>query len=255
MSRFSLADKGRDFGRALACASLAGVSGDPSLSVIIPALDAAEALARTLPALAEGRRSGLIRELLVVDGGSRDATRAVAEAQGARVVASARGRGIQLAAGGVAAQGAWLLFLHADTELSAGWSDHIADFMQAPGNRERAGYCRFRLADAAPAARRIEAAVAWRCRHLGLPYGDQGLLISTGLYRAIGGFRPMPLMEDVDLVRRLGRRRLALLPVDALTSPARYHRGGYLLRPLRNVSCLGLYFLGVPPALLQRLYG
>ena len=88
-----------------------------------------------------------------------------------------------------------------------------------------------------------------------LPYGDQGLLIHRDLYRAVGGYRRLPLMEDVDLVRRIGRDNLVPLAADALTSAARYRRDGWLLRPLRNLTCLTLYFAGVPPQTLQRLYG
>ena len=95
----------------------------------------------------------------------------------------------------------------------------------------------------------------WRARKLGLPYGDQGLLISRGFYDALGGYRPLVLMEDVEFVRRIGRRRLVGLDAVALTSAARYRRGGYLARPLRNAACLGLYFLGLPPPLIARLYG
>jgi rSAM/selenodomain-associated transferase 2 len=193
--------------------------------------------------------------VLVADGGSRDATAALAEERGARVVAAPRGRGAQLAAGGAAAAGAWLLFLHADTRLGAGWAASVAAFIADSGNADRAGYLRFRLDDSSAAARRVEAVVAWRCRVLALPYGDQGLLIAAPLYRAIGGFRPLPLMEDVDLARRLGRRRLAPLAADAVTSAARYRRDGYVRRPLRNLACLALYFLGLPPRVLMRLYG
>jgi hypothetical protein len=127
--------------------------------------------------------------------------------------------------------------------------------MAHEGNRARAAYLRFRLDDRSPAARRIEAIVDWRCRLLALPYGDQGLLIAAAFYRALGGFRPLPLMEDVDLVRRIGRRRLVPLAADAVTSAARYRREGYLSRPLRNLGCLALYFLGLPPRVILRLYG
>jgi hypothetical protein len=119
----------------------------------------------------------------------------------------------------------------------------------------RAGYFDLRLADPSPAARRIERLVASRCRALALPYGDQGLLISRELYRQCGGYRPLPLMEDVDLVRRLGRGRLAPIgfPIDA--SARRYKRDGYIARPLRNLLCLSLYFAGLPPRHIARLYG
>lgn len=228
---------------------------DPPLSIVIPALDAALQLPASLAALAEGICSGLVREVVVVDGGGRDDTVAVARAGGARVIAAPRGRGSQLAAGAAAALGEWLLFLHADTRLAPGWTRSVAAFMAAPGNAGRAGYLRFRLDDARPAARRLERAVAWRCRVLALPYGDQGLLVSRALYGRIGGFRALPLMEDVDLVRRLGRRRLVGLAAEAVTSAERYRRDGYLGRPLRNLACLALYLAGVPPRLVKRLYG
>ncbi len=225
------------------------------LSVIIPTLDAAASLPAVLDALAEGRSAGLVGEVLVVDGGSGDATTALAAERGARVLPAQRGRGAQMAAGGALAAGDWLLFLHADTRLAPGWPVAVAAFIADKRNAGRAGYLRFRLDDARPAARRIEALVAWRCRVLALPYGDQGLLISAALYRGVGGFRPLPLMEDVDLTRRLGRRRLAPLAADALTSAARYRRAGYVARPLRNLGCLALYFLGLPPRVILRLYG
>jgi len=227
---------------------------EPPLSVIIPALDAAQTLPATLAALAEGRGAGLLREVLVVDGGSRDESAALARAAGAQVIAAPRGRGIQLVSGAAVAKGAWLLFLHADTRLGRGWPQAVGDFVGDAANARRAGYFRLWLDDAAPAARRLEAAVRWRSRALGLPYGDQGLLIAAPFYREIGGFRPLPLMEDVDLVRRLGRRRLAALAVDAVTSAARYRRDGYVARPLRNLACLALYFMGLPPRQLLRLY-
>ncbi len=229
------------------------MSPSAPLSVIIPTLDAVASLPATLAALAgEG---GLIREIIVVDGGSRDATRSIAEAAGARVIAAPRGRGAQLAAGAVAASGDWLFFLHADTRPEPGWADEVARFIGGPGNGARAGYLRYRLEDAAPAARRLERIVAWRSRALGLPYGDQGLILSRDFYRALGGFPPLVLMEDVALVRRIGRRRLVALKTGALTSADRYRREGYLRRSLRNLGCLTLYLLGAPPRILARLYG
>ena len=225
------------------------------LSVIIPALDAAAILPATLAALEAAREDGLLREVLVVDGGSRDGTAEVAVRWGARVLNAAAGRGAQLAAGGAAATGDWLLFLHADTRLGPGWVAAARVFTAGPGSERRAAAFRLALDDSDPRARRVERLANWRGRALGLPYGDQGLLIARALYQALGGYRPLPLMEDVELARRIGRRRIVLLGAEAVTSAVRYRKGGWWLRPLRNLVLLGLYFLGTPPRLLLRLYG
>jgi rSAM/selenodomain-associated transferase 2 len=222
------------------------------LSAVIPTWNAAGTLPATLATL---RSATIVREVIVADGGSSDETAADARAAGAEVIAAPRGRGSQLAAGAAAATGDWLLFLHADCRLEREWEDAVGAFLAAPKAQSRAGYFDLALDDEAPAARRLERIVAWRCRALALPYGDQGLLIARTLYDAVGGFRPLPLMEDVDLVRRLGRRRLARIGARCLASARRYRRDGYLRRPLRNLLCLSLYLAGVPAQRLVRLYG
>lgn len=232
------------------------VAAEPkvSLGVVIPALNAAAAIGPTLESL--GTAGAVFdADILVVDGGSTDNTIAVAEAHGARTISAPPGRGGQLAAGAAAVAGDWLLFVHADTKLEGDWAGAAADFVQTPENGGRAGYFRLTFDDSEPAARRLERIVAWRARTLGLPYGDQGLLIARALYESLDGYRPLVLMEDVDLVRRIGRRRLMALPTAAQTSAERYRRSGYLRRSARNLCCLALYYLGVPPRLLRRLYG
>jgi rSAM/selenodomain-associated transferase 2 len=222
------------------------------LSIVIPTLDAADELGPMLGSLSGGR---LVREIIVADGGSVDDTVAIARAAGARIVVAPRGRGTQLAVGGAAAAGEWLLFLHADCRLAPQWQAAVASFIAASGAPERAGYFAFALDDASRAARRLERIVAWRCRVLALPYGDQGLLIARRLYQAVGGFAALPLMEDVDLAQRLGRGRLAPLGAPIYASARRYKQGGYIGRPLRNLLCLSLYFAGMPARHLARLYG
>jgi rSAM/selenodomain-associated transferase 2 len=217
------------------------------LSVVIPTLNAAAHLPATLATL-----HGVPDEVVVADGGSGDGTRELAERLGARVVLAPRGRGVQLAAGVAAARGDWLLLLHADTKLDAAWPSAAQHFMASHPNR--AAYFRFALDIDDHRARRLERLVAWRCRRLALPYGDQGLLISKKLLEAIGGVRPLPLMEDVDLVRRIGRSRLVGLDIAAVTSAARWQCDGWYRRSLRNLSCLAMYHVGVPPRLLARFY-
>ncbi len=227
------------------------------LSIVIPTLNAAGTLPHTLEALVPAVVAGLVRDVVVVDGGSEDDTVAIADHMGAQVIRTERGRGRQLRHGAAAALGEWMLFLHADTVLEAGWARTTRDFMDraARTGSDQAAAFTFALDDFSPSARRLERMVALRCRLLALPYGDQGLLISRPFYEGLGGFQDMPLMEDVDLVRRIGRRRLSMLPVRAVTSADRFRSDGYLMRSARNLSILGLYFLKVPPRFLVRLYG
>jgi rSAM/selenodomain-associated transferase 2 len=217
------------------------------LSIVIPALNAAATLGPCLAALGEAD------EIIVVDGGSTDDTAAVARSSGARLVQSPRGRGLQLAAGAAAAKGDWLLFLHADTLLAPGWRE-AADRHMAR-NPGKAACFRFRLDAGERRARMVEAGVALRVRLLGLPYGDQGLLVSRRFYDELGGYRPLALMEDVDLVRRIGARRIERLGADAVTSATRWRSGGWLRRSGRNLLCLALYRFGMSAERVARLYG
>ena len=216
------------------------------LTIVIPALNAGVCLGLCLAAL-DGAD-----EIIVVDGGSSDDSAEIAEQAGARVIAAPRGRGLQLRAGAEAARGDWLLFLHADTQLGAGWREAvIAHIATAP---DHVGFFDLRLDDSAWQARVIEHGVALRVRLLGLPYGDQGLLISRRLHDKIGGFRPLALMEDVDLALRIGRDRLLRLDATALTSAKRWRSDGWLQRSGRNLACLMLYGMGVSPDRLARFY-
>ncbi|MBO6782308.1 MAG: TIGR04283 family arsenosugar biosynthesis glycosyltransferase [Alphaproteobacteria bacterium] len=228
-----------------------------SLGVVLPALNVADSLPATFAALQEGGEA-FATDIVVADGGSSDGTSEVARRAGARVIDAPRGRGIQLAAGARAVAGDWLLFLHADTSLEPGWADAVRSFLAQPEAAGRAAYFRFRLDDDHPGARRIERWVAWRCCRFALPYGDQGLLLARSLYDALDGYAPIPLMEDVDLVRRIvrarGRGALVQLEAAAQTSAARYRQGGYWRRPARNLACLSLWFAGVSPATIARLY-
>jgi rSAM/selenodomain-associated transferase 2 len=220
-----------------------------TLSVVIPMLNAAGGLAATLAPL-QG-----VDEIIAVDGGSSDGSSGRAQSLGAKVIAAPRGRGGQLQVGATAARSDWLLFLHADTVLSQDWRACADAFMADPANRDKAAVFRFALDDDCRAARRLEAMVAWRVKWLGLPYGDQGLLIQRDLYHRLGGIKPLPLMEDVEFVRRIGAANIVVLSAVARTSAARWRRDGWLRRSARNLACLSLYFVGVPPRVIKKLYG
>jgi rSAM/selenodomain-associated transferase 2 len=154
-------------------------------------------------------------------------------------------------AGAASASGEWLLFLHADSRLPPGWIDHLR---RVPGDAV-GGWFRFALDDAAWQARVIERGVAWRVRLFRLPYGDQGLFVRPNAFRALGGFHELPLMEDVEFVRRLKRAgRLFQLPVPLVTSARRWRRDGWFRRSAGNLVLLACYFAGVSPVRLARWY-
>lgn len=227
------------------------------ISVIIPTLNAEDRLASTLAALVPAAVDGLVREAIVADGGSTDRTLDIADDAGAEIVGCESGRGVQLMKGAEMARFPWLLFLHADTALEPGWHAEVATYIErieAGLRPPSAAAFRFALDDEGLAPRLIEAGVSLRCALLRLPYGDQGLLIPAWLYHQVGGYRPMPLMEDVDLVRRLGRRHVVMLRSRAVTSAIRYKRNGYSRRVVRNLACLALYLLRVPVQRIARLY-
>ena len=208
-----------------------------------------------LAALVIGLSDGLVREAIVVDGMSEDGSADLAADMGCKVIIvepQARGRGAQLSRGYSAASGDWLLFLHGDTVLPDTWVDLVRNHISK--SSDKVGYFKLGFDQTGPGPWRVAALANWRGRVLGLPYGDQGLLISRALYDQTGGYGDMPLMEDVDLVRRLGRSRLVQLEGVALTYGSKFVRGGWWAVPLRNLMLLGAYLIGVKPDVLARWY-
>lgn len=218
------------------------------ISVVIPTLEAAATLPATLATLVEALEGGLIREVIICDGGSGDATLEIAEKWGCETLIMPPSRGGQLRHGCQCAQGDWLLILHADSQLDPGWSS-------AARHHLRSGCVGwFHLAfDAGGMAGRMVAAWANLRSHMGLPYGDQGLLLPRALYHQVGGYTDIPLFEDVALVRAL-RGRLAPVGAGITTSAAKYQRQGWLQRGLRNLITLAGYAAGLSPGKLAAFY-
>lgn len=224
------------------------------ISVVIPTLNAESRLPACLSALGEGLNAGLLRELVISDGGSTDATLRIAEAAGAEVLRGPASRGGQLRRGCEGAQGEWLLILHADSVLLPGWTEAVLAMLTAAGSAPAtAGYFALTF-DATGIAPRVVAGWAnLRSRQFGLPYGDQALLIPRALYQEVGGYPDIPLMEDVALARAL-KGRLHPLGAWIETSAIKYRQQGWIRRGARNLWCLTRYLAGADPETLAQAY-
>ena len=217
------------------------------ISVIIPTLNAERLLPRCFDSLIPAAVRGMVREVIVSDAGSSDGTLAIADAAGAHVIHARKGRGAQLIAGAGIAKSDWLLFLHPESALETGWDVEAESFIgQEMLERPRAAVFRFGLEDFGGEARRAEAKAALRTMLFALPYGDQGLLIPKRLYQKLGGYRALPDMEDADLVRRIGRRRLIRLRARAVNM-ARPSKSA-----LRGLALTLLHALRVPSRVLAK---
>ena len=228
------------------------MSTDPktfSISIIIPACNEAETISRPLPGLLAGPDI----EVLVVDGNSSDGTAAAAEALGARVLRADPDRASQMNVGAGAARGDILLFLHADTALAPGFAPQVRAALGEPG--VAAGAFRFAIAGSGWGLRLIEKGVNIRARFLQMPYGDQALFVRSDLFASLGGFPPLPVMEDFEMVRRLKQRgRITILSLAATTSARRWQKLGTLRTTLINQAMVFSYLLGVNPRKLAEWY-
>jgi rSAM/selenodomain-associated transferase 2 len=219
------------------------------ISVVVPTLDEASSLARTL---VTARRRG-VRDIVVADGDSRDATREVAAPLADTVVVTARGRAAQMNAGAAAARGDVLLFLHADTRLPDDFADAIAAALAAPD--VVAGFFAVVLDAPGWRYRLTERLISGRSRLTGVATGDQANFVRRDVFEALGGFASLPLMEDIELIRRLKHRgRVAALPQAVLTSARRWQRRGFWRTVLLMWTLRLAYYAGISPSTLARWY-
>lgn len=218
------------------------------ISLVIPTLNEEKTLQTTVDS---ARAEGV--EIIVSDGGSEDATLEIAENSANAILSSTSGRGAQMNAGAAVANGNILLFLHADTELPQGWEEEVVETLQ--DERVSCGAFRFALSDKSPGLSLISLLVNFRSKWLSLPYGDQAIFMRREDFEALGGFKAFPIMEDVELVRRLRKRgRIKITKRAVITSARRWRKEGWLWTTLRNQALLWLYLLGLPPERLYRFY-
>lgn len=211
-----------------------------AISIIIPALNAADRLEATL--VSALKAPGV--EVLLVDGGSVDGTVELAQSFGVRVLTSMPGRSRQMNAGAAAAGGDIFIFLHGDTVLPDGFAEMVQETLAVP--KVAAGA--FKLAFT-PSSRAMEI-IAWganlRSQRLQMPYGDQALFVRKEIFAAAGGFPDMPILEDLELVRRLQKfGRIVTRPEAVHTSPRRWQQNGVIGNTLRNQLILLGYYFGV----------
>jgi len=220
-----------------------------SISIIIPTLNEASNLASTLGSIQNASNV----EVIVVDGGSSDETVTVARSWGAEVHTSPPGRARQMNAGSARATGEMLLFLHGDTRLPSGYDNYVRKILTHP--HAVAGAFQLRIDGKLPGLRIAERMVNVRSRRLQFPYGDQAIFLRADLFREMGGFPDMPIMEDFELIRRLRRRgRVVIAPVPILTSARRWENLGIVRTTLINYAIPLAYYLGASPSRLARWY-
>ena len=225
-------------------------SGTPFLSVIIPVLNEALTIQETLRST--GGDPGV--EVIVVDGGSRDQTAELVRRAGAVLLNSPPGRARQLNSGAAAARGEVFLFLHGDTRLPAGFVRRVRETMARPGVAAGA----FQLAIDAPQKRFawIARTANFRARFAQLPYGDQALFLRAALFRELGGFPDLPIMEDFALVRSLRQQgRIHILDEQVITSARRWLRLGVWRTTCINQLMVAGFLLGLPGDFLAKIYG
>jgi rSAM/selenodomain-associated transferase 2 len=222
----------------------------PSLSIIIPTFNEALSIRAMLEQVAHVRGRN---EIIVVDGGSTDETVKIARNLGAQVITSERGRGLQMRSGACAAQGEALWFIHADTMPSPDAAERILETLEH--DAEAVGG-NFRICF--DGNRRAARFLTWlypQLRKLGLCYGDSAIFVRASTYKQVGGFQPFPIFEDLDLVRRLRQRgRLVHLQATVLTSSRRFEGRSFALTFTRWAILQALYWAGVHPRILGRLY-
>jgi rSAM/selenodomain-associated transferase 2 len=221
---------------------------EPLVSIVVPVLDEAAGLLAFLEHLQVWRP---LAELIVVDGGSKDASIAIATPLVDRVVRTERGRARQMNAGAAGARGQYLLFLHCDTRLSIAPGDFAAELARAPGW----GFCRVKLSGGDWRLRIIEAAMNLRSRVSRVATGDQCLFVERSLWAQTGGFASIPLMEDIEICKRLRRIRAPQIIADAVvTSSRRWEQRGVLPTVLLMWRLRLAFWLGVAPARLVKKY-
>ena len=220
-----------------------------NISIIIPTLNEAATIGGLLSALQAVPEI----EPIVVDGGSRDNTIDIVKSRGVQVLTAPPGRATQMNAGARTARGDILLFLHSDTIPAPNFAARVRDSLRQSG--VSAGAFSLAIDGNGFLLRLLERLINFRARSMQMPYGDQGLFMTSEMFSSVGGFPDQPIMEDYELVRKLRRKgEIIILPLTATTSARRWKKLGILRTTLRNQAIILGYLLGISPEKLAGWY-
>ena len=220
-----------------------------NVTLVIPTYNAQKTINTTL-----NNVSKKFQNIIIVDGCSKDLTKNICKKYNTQFFTSKTNRGMQLKLGGEKANTNWIFFLHADSILQNDAIDEIAQFISIDTNHYRAAAFKLKFNQKRIYASFLSKIVLFRSKYFKLPYGDQGLIISKTFYNKIGGFKPLPIMEDVEIVKNIGFKNIRILDSYIITDSIRYKTQGWLIRPLINLYCLSLYFLCFNINYINRIY-
>ena len=220
-----------------------------NVTLVIPTYNAQKTINTTL-----NNVSKKFQNIIIVDGYSKDLTQNICKKYKTQFFTSKTNRGMHLKLGGEKAGTNWIFFLHADSILQNDAIDKIAEFISIDKNNYKAAAFKLKFNQKKIYASCLSKIVFFRSKYFKLPYGDQGLIISKTFYNKIGGFKPLPIMEDVEIVKNIGFKNIQILDSYIITDSIRYKNQGWLIRPLINLYCLSLYFLGFNINYINKIY-
>jgi len=219
------------------------------ITLIIPTFNASNTLNATLQSA-----SKFFKTIIIIDAHSKDNTIKIAKKYKSEILLCSANRGKQLHKGAQKANTDWLLFLHADTIINKNSYNEIINFIKIENNINKAAYFKLKFNDKNYYSLFIEKMVYLRNIIFQLPYGDQGLLISKNFYKKIGGYEELPIMEDINIIKKIKYKNLNIINSYIITDAVKYKKQGWLIRPLINLTCLTLYFMGCNINTINNIY-
>ena len=219
------------------------------VTVVIPTYNSEKTIEGTLNSIYK-----YFNKIIIVDADSNDLTLEISKKYKIKIIKSIRGRGPQLVLGAENANTDWIFFLHSDSIINQNNIIDINKFITNTLNNNKAGSFKIRFNTNNIWSNLLSILVNIRSKYLKLPYGDQGLLISKSFYKNIGGYKNIPIMEDVEIIRAIGFRNIKILNSYIITDAARFENQGWIYRPMINLFCLTLYFLGFNINSINKIY-